>query len=80
MNFGENLKRLRKERKWTQTDLAEKLGISREAVSMYESGARKPSFENFIALAEIMGVTLDELSTYVHYDASNKSYTDSANS
>ena len=40
MNFGDNLKRLRKFKKISQERLAEKVGVSRQAVSKWETGER----------------------------------------
>lgn len=59
--FGNNLKRLRQEKKLTQQKLADILGISRSAIGMYENGEREPDFETLEAIADFFNVRLDEL-------------------
>ncbi len=61
MEFSERLKRMRTERKITQQELADKLYISRTAVSKWESGRGFPSIESLKAIAVFFSVTLDEL-------------------
>ncbi|SCH30822.1 MULTISPECIES: helix-turn-helix domain-containing protein [unclassified Romboutsia] len=61
MNLGENLKKLRKENNLSQEQLAEKLNISRQAISKWESGKTYPDIENLILLRNIFKTTLDEL-------------------
>lgn len=61
MKFRENLKKLRKEQKLTQADLAEKLGYGYTAISKYESGRNEPSIKDLKRLAEIFKVSVDEL-------------------
>ena len=46
MDFSEKLKQLRQNKKWTQDELAEKLFISRTAISKWESGRGFPSIES----------------------------------
>ena len=52
---------LRKEHNLSQEELAEKLGVSRQAVSKWERSEASPDTDNLIALAKIYGLTLDEL-------------------
>lgn len=60
--FGTNLKELRTKARMSQQDLANKLGVSQNTVSNWESGNREPdSIELFLQIADIFGVTLDEL-------------------
>lgn len=61
MVFSEQLKQARKERNLTQEDLAEKLGVSRQSVSKWESGSGYPETEKLIALAKLLEVSLDKL-------------------
>jgi len=61
LNFGENLKKLRKEKQLSQESLAEKLNISRQAVSKWESNSSYPDMNNLIQLKDIFNVTLDEM-------------------
>ena len=60
-SLGEVLKRRRTECKMTQEFVAEALGVSRQAVSKWESGASDPSPANLIALAKLFGTTPEEL-------------------
>lgn len=60
-SLGEVLKRRRTECRMTQEFVAEALGVSRQAVSKWESGASDPSTANLIALAELLGTTPEEL-------------------
>ena len=61
MRFHEKLYELRKAAGMTQNDLAEKLNVSRQAVSRWEQGSAMPDVENLIAISDLFGVTLDEL-------------------
>lgn len=60
-NFSERLKFLRKERDYTQDQLANFLGISRSSLAMYEQGRRNPDFETLEAMADIFNVDIDYL-------------------
>lgn len=55
------LKKLRKEKKLTQTELASKLDISQKSYSNWESGKAEPTLDNIIKLANILDTTTDEL-------------------
>ena len=59
--FGENLKRLREEKKITQEKFAAEIGCSRTTITAYEEGAATPTLLRLIHLAKYFGVTLDEL-------------------
>lgn len=61
MNFSEKLQILRKEKRLSQEGLAEKLNVSRQAVSKWESGQSFPELDKIIILSDIFNVTLDEL-------------------
>ena len=61
MKFGEKLSFLRKQRGMTQKELAEKLNISRQAVSRWEQGTAAPSTENLISIGKLFDVSVDEL-------------------
>lgn len=61
MAFKDALKRLRKQDKLTQAELAAALGISKSAISMYECGNREPDFETQEALADYFNVDLNTL-------------------
>ena len=59
MTFGEKLQRLRQRAGMSQDALAEKLGVSRQAVSRWERDETMPETDKVIALAELFGVTTD---------------------
>ena len=59
--LGEALKAHRTRCKMTQEFVAESLGVSRQAVSKWESGASDPSTSNLLALARLYGVSAEEL-------------------
>ena len=61
MKFHEKLYTLRKGMNMTQSDLAEKLHVSRQAVSRWEMGSAMPDVDNLIAMSDLFGVTLDDL-------------------
>lgn len=56
-----NLKAYRKAAGISQEELAARLGVSQVAISQWESGRTHPAFEKIIRLADILGVTIDEL-------------------
>lgn len=58
---GRRLCEYRKKNKYSQEELAEKIGVSRQAVSKWERAEASPDTDNLIMLAKIYGVTLDEL-------------------
>lgn len=60
-SLGEVLKKHRTECKMTQEFVAEEIGVSRQSVSKWESGASDPSTINLIALANLYGLTAEEL-------------------
>ncbi|MBE5743039.1 MAG: helix-turn-helix transcriptional regulator [Clostridiales bacterium] len=61
MEFNEKLQELRKHKGLTQEDLAEKLYVSRTAVSKWEAGRGYPNIESLKAIAKFFSVTIDEL-------------------
>ena len=63
MDFNEKLQTLRKEKNITQEELAEKLDVSRQAVSKWESGQSLPEIDKIIELAKMHEVSLDYLLT-----------------
>lgn len=60
-SLGEVLKEHRTRCNMTQEMVAESLGVSRQAVGKWESGASEPSTANLIALSKLYGVSVDEL-------------------
>lgn len=61
MYFATNLSYLRKEKGLTQETIGRELGLTAQAIGLYESGDREPSFTNLIYLAKTFDVTIDEL-------------------
>lgn len=71
MNLPEKLYELRKAAGLSQEELAEKLGVSRQAVSKWESGAAQPELAKLGELSRIFGVSVDELLNLERADAQN---------
>ena len=61
MTLCEKLQKLRKARAWTQEELAEQVGVSRQSLSKWESDGALPDTANIILLADLFGVTTDYL-------------------
>ena len=61
IKLADRLVELRKEHKLSQEALAEKLGLSRQSISKWERAEASPDTDNLIALAEVYGITLDQL-------------------
>lgn len=61
MDFNEKLKQLRQNKQWTQEELAERLFISRTAVSKWESGRGFPSIDSLKAISQVFDISIDEL-------------------
>ncbi len=61
MYLAEKIVKLRKEKGWSQEELADKVNVSRQAVSKWESMQTLPDIDNIVQLAEIFGVSTDYL-------------------
>ena len=61
MEFGEKIQKLRNQSNWTQEQLAEKLYVSRTAVSKWESGKGYPNIDLLKDIAKLFNKTIDEL-------------------
>jgi len=61
MEFGEKIQKLRNQNKWTQEQLAEKLYVSRTAVSKWESGKGYPNIDSLKDISKLFNKTIDEL-------------------
>ena len=61
MEFHEKLQELRKRNNLTQEELAQRLYVSRTAISKWESGRGYPNIDSLKAIAKFYGVTIDEL-------------------
>ena len=62
--FHENLVSLRKINQMSQEELAEKIGVSRQTLSKYETGEALPDIEKCKILADIFDVSMDDLVNY----------------
>src|SRR5262245_6193124 len=54
--FGGRLRELREGKGWTQAELAERAGLTREGIAQLETGRRKPAWETVIVVSEALGV------------------------
>ncbi|AHA10948.1 MULTISPECIES: helix-turn-helix domain-containing protein [Bacillus] len=61
MLLNERLKQLRLQYNYTQENVAQKIGVSKQSVSKWESGKTYPDIDNLIILSDIYNVTIDEL-------------------
>ena len=61
MILAEKIMEMRKKNGWSQEELAYQLGVSRQSVSKWESGASIPDLERILKLSEIFGVSTDYL-------------------
>ena len=61
MNFKDNLKRIRKEHNLSQEELAEKLNVTRQAVSKWESGLAYPEMDKVITICKLFNLNIDDL-------------------
>lgn len=61
MNFSEKVMVLRKKKGWSQEELADKLDISRQSVSKWESGTSIPDIDKIIMLSQLFAVSTDYL-------------------
>lgn len=61
LEFNEKLQQLRKQKSWTQEELAELLFVSRTTVSKWESGRGYPSIESLKAISKLFSVSVDDL-------------------
>lgn len=59
--FGQRLARLRKEKELTQNDIADKVGVTSQAISKWENDLASPDIDMLIHLSDIFSISLDEL-------------------
>ena len=59
--FSQNLQKLRASKNISQEQLADKIGVSRQSVSAWESGKSSPELEKLVAISNLFNVSLDEL-------------------
>ena len=77
-NFNDMLKYLRTREKMSQAELADKLGVSKSTVGMYELGKREPDFETLEAIADLFNVDMNFLLGKVGSELSPKDERDIA--
>lgn len=59
--FGAKIKELRKENRYTQSELALLLGVTKSTIASYENDSRQPSYEVLVKLSEIFHVSIDSI-------------------
>ena len=74
MSFADNLIELRKLNNLSQEDLAEKIGVSRQTLSKYETGESLPDIEKCRLIADAFKVSMDDLISYDKNDSENMGY------
>lgn len=74
MKFAEKLKSIRKEAQMSQEQLAEKLGVSRQAVTKWETDGGIPDIDNIMALSALFGVSVDDLLCNAHVASNTTEY------
>jgi transcriptional regulator with XRE-family HTH domain len=62
-DFGQRIKQLRKQRNWTQKELALKIDVRFPQLNKYESGLHTPPMEKLVRIAEVFDTTIDFLLT-----------------
>ena len=71
MSFADNLMELRKLNNLSQEEIAEKIGVSRQTLSKYETGESLPDIKRCKMLADLFGVSMDDLISYEKNDSDN---------
>ncbi|MBR5329621.1 MAG: helix-turn-helix transcriptional regulator, partial [Firmicutes bacterium] len=59
--LADRIMELRKKKGWSQEELGECLGVSRQSVSKWETGLSQPDLDNILQMSEVFGVTTDYL-------------------
>lgn len=73
MNFGEKIFELRKEKKLSQEEVADKLNVTRQTVSKWETNQSTPDFDKIVPLCELFEITTEELLTGKKTEVNNAS-------
>ena len=74
MNFAKKLKTMRKKFNMSQEQLAEKIGVSRQAVTKWETDTGMPDIENILAIAKLFSITVDDLLSDVIQEPAKESF------
>lgn len=77
MKFDENLRELRKEKGYSQEELADRLNVTRQTVSKWENGSAMPDLKKLTELAEFFGVSMDTL-LGLHVDSAGTTQSDNS--
>jgi len=72
MTIAEKIKKLRKDNNMTQEDLAEKLNVSRQTISKWETNVVIPDADNIVSICKLFNITTDELLDYKVESVQNK--------
>lgn len=65
--IGQNIRKERRARKWSQVNLAKRLGVSPQLIGFIENGNSKPSLETLLKLCLVFNIKLDRL-VKIHYE------------
>lgn len=76
LNIGSKISNLRKDKNWSQGDLAQKIEASREIIGKYERNENLPSIEMTLKMAKAFGVTVDYLLGEGEYSSYDKDTVD----
>ena len=69
--FSQNLQKIRSEKNLSQEQLADKIGVSRQTISAWESGKASPELDKITAISKLFSVSIDELVGEIETEASN---------
>lgn len=71
MSVGDNIRRFRKEKGWTQAELAELLHVSQQMIGQFENSKKPPKLETVEKIASALGVTAFDLMGIEYFDLKN---------
>ena len=66
--LSDNIRKYRKSKHMSQDELAEKLEVTRQSISLWETGQTQPSLDNIIALAKLFDVSTDSLTLFAAFE------------
>ena len=69
--FSQNLQKIRSEKNLSQEQLADKIGVSRQTISAWESGKASPELDKITAISKLFSISIDELVGEIKTEASN---------
>ena len=69
--FSQNLQKIRSEKNLSQEQLADKIGVSRQTISAWESGKASPELDKITTISKLFSVSIDELVGEIKTEASN---------